>query len=231
MTYTNELELIIGHIKTYNLMPCDIMTLNDFCKLNITQDILDDAYSKMDIVVEKVNNILFEFKDLYKIETRKCKKIERINKKINKIKSDNNFKINSDFIGIRIKCNITNIYKLIAKLKNNFDLFFERNSILSDGIYKDIITYCYAYDSNTKYLIEFQIGHPFAMYVFTRDSYIRDNPNTNIIDLWSNNFYLNVVNKIIHKFDYDILDNLNKIYNNKNIEQDLLDILMEEKLI
>ena len=225
MSYTEKLKNIIDYCKENKLDPNEIMTYSEFNKLDITESILNDAYSKINIVSSKLNFLLNDIKDFYELEVRTCKKINRIHDKIKNIKNDIYFKVNSDFIGFRIKCAIHDIYKIINKLETNFNFFFERNKIIIGNKFTDIITYCYAYDYNTKYIIELQIGHPFGMYVFARDSYIRDNPNSNCIDLWNNNFYVNVRKKILENTDYNIYDNLQKIYGDCEIEQDLLNVL------
>ena len=227
--YIEKLNNIIYHILDNNLSAIEIMNYNNFNELEINQDILNDAYLQNYNVKYKLKNILLPSYPNILIDTRKFKKIERILEKKKNIKQDINFKINSDFIGFRIKCDISDIYKIIDLLRNKFDLFFERNSILYEDKYIDIITYCYAYDYKTKYLIELQIGHPFAMYVFERDSFIRDNKNCGLIDLWDNDFYINVKHKLLRDIkynNYNIVENLKILYKDKEIEKELLNIFI-----
>jgi len=92
--------------------------------------------------------------------------------------------------------------------------------------YKDIVSFSYGYHPKYKYIIEFQIGHPFAFYVFTRDSYLRDNKNSDLVDLWDNNFYQKVKNKLLgNNTDVDLLTELKNLHGDKPIDPKLYEII------
>jgi hypothetical protein len=135
-------------------------------------------------------------------------------------------KVNSDFLAFRIPTRIDNIYEIVDRLSHRFEVLFERNSIIdrlshrfevlfernsiidiTTGELNDIVTYCFAYDKRIGYLVEFQIGHPFAIATFENDTYLRDNlplNPLNVEDVWKNGFYENVRAKILgknHEFD------------------------------
>lgn len=206
---------------------------------NICQDVLDEA-NKMS------NQFVIDYKEKnnYEIIARPAKKMERIIIKKQYNKPDIHFKVNSDFSAFRINTKINDITNKLDDLENYFKningLFFLRNPIIKDNNdfyllknyddfnskYKDIVVYAFAYHPKYKYIMEFQVGHEFASYVFTRDSYLRDHKNTELIDLWKNNFYEKVKNKILGvNTEINLLDELNNLYDGKSIEPELYKII------
>lgn len=189
---------------------------------HITQDVLNDAHSKSDEVINL-------YKPL-KIISRKCKKIERIRDKNKEQKYCKSFKVNSDFLAFRVKVSeITNIPAvtdyIVKTTKKHGGISFIRNGIIDEvSNMTDIIQYVFIYIPSIGYIMEFQIGHPFAMYVFTNDSLIRDG-NTSVVDLWDNNFYTNVVKYILTGEPCDILAEINELYEDKTIPKEFLNIL------
>lgn len=168
----------------------------------ITEDVLLDAHKHTDCV--------YSIAGMYDNSvSRPCKNLQRILEKKQINRSDSDFKVNSDFLAFRISSSIDNIYECVDRLSHRFTFFFERNSIIDNttGDLTDIITYCFAYDKRIGYLIEFQIGHPFAMATFENDTYLRDNLPLNplqVEDVWKDGFYENVKRKILgknHEFD------------------------------
>jgi hypothetical protein len=111
-------------------------------------------------------------------------------------------------------------------IKEGNQFYLLRNSDNIDSKYKDIVVYAFGYHPNYKYIMEFQIGHEFASYVFARDSYLRDNKNAELVDLWKNNFYEKVKNKILGiDTKVNLFDELNNLYNGKSIETELYQII------
>jgi len=205
----------------------------------INQEILNDAHDKS---IEFAN----DYKDKYKYDiiTRQLKKMERILIKKEKNNADINFKINSDFSAFRIITEVNDITNKLDDLERYFKeidgLYFSRNTIVKDNDnfyllrnsndltskYKDIVVYSFGYHPKYKYIMEFQIGHPFASYVFTRDSYLRDNKESDLVDLWDNNFYGKVKDKLLGiNTHINLLDELKELYNGKSIEPELYEII------
>ena len=180
----------------------------------ITQEVLDDAHETSDKEkISHLGNSVFSrtVKQMARIEIKKTK--------------NNDFKLNSDFEAFFIEIeNVKNISKIITELKQIFPVFFQRNEIIENGKVTDIVAFCFAYDG--EYLIEFQIGHPFARYTFSRDSYMREHKNENIqVDLWDRGFYNHVKNVILKNEENRILPRLLELYSKSKIERELLDIV------
>ena len=206
---------------------------------HINQDVLNEAN-----IMGKQFVIDYKKKYDYEIESRPAKKMERILVKQQRNNSDINFKVNSDFSAFRINTGVNNITAKLEDLENYFKdidgLYFLRNSIVKNENnfyllrnsndtttkYKDIVVYSYGYHPKYKYIMEFQVGHPFASYVFARDSYLRDNKNSDLVDLWDNNFYGKVKDKLIGiNTEVNLLDELIKLYNGKTIETELYELI------
>lgn len=207
---------------------------------NITQDILDDAWSKHEIVQQ-----LFE--TIGKIVPRKCKQLSRIIKKTDEVskRGGEYFKVICDFVACRINCKVTDIPLKIDMIR---DIVKSMNGVVyvrgesfeypygfcfRDGIYKDITQYVYVYIDDIGYPLEIQIGHEFASHTFTIDSALRDDPSCGLVDLWRCNFYDMVKVYILNKSNgitisdvsfYDIIETCNSMFNN-NIPDNLRSIL------
>jgi hypothetical protein len=197
---------------------------------HINQDVLNHAYTASNYVNE-----------YYKLQliSRGCKKMTRIVRKYGETKRDKSFKVNSDLIGFRVKVsepsNILAIVEYIAnQTTKHGGVYHIRNSIMdAEGYLTDIVQYIYAYLPCIGYVMEFQVGHPLSMYVFSVDSRIRDGEK--LVDLWTNNFYKNVVDYIIYGLNYDYWDEIRKLYpndtrdsnndRNENIPTELMEIL------
>jgi hypothetical protein len=182
----------------------------------INQSVLDDAHSKSAYIV-----------DLYKplkLVTRSVKKMSRIVIKKTETKNYMDFKLNSDFIAFRIVVEEpSNISSVVDKLYSITREIGGKSIILTDILDEnkepiDIIQYVYVYIPTIGYVMEFQIGHPFAMYTFKIDSQIRDlknndQPYQHIADLWTYDFYNNIKKKIIDpSYSYDVKTELKKVY-------------------
>lgn len=216
-SYTDHLEKIVE-----NCFSRDSINSTEYEKLSymISQQTLDDAHEKGTELCDSFNK-----KYGYMPILRPTKKMERICVKRLKNNSDTHFKVNSDFIALRIECDIPEFSNKIRDVTNFFDMTFSRNNWEND----DIVTFLFGYSKEYKYIVEIQILHPFASYVFTRDSYIRDNPKLcaygcKIVDLWNNNFYTNVKNTILKK---RLKDELTQLYSLKNatVENELYEII------
>ncbi len=174
------------------------------CNSLITQEVLDDAHSKVNEVQKLIGPA----------ESRKCKTIERVKEKIeNPPKFTPDFKINSDFLGFRINTDDINIiYGISNDLKKKIEavggVYKIRNDIKNGEDLTDIVLYSFGYIPSIGYLMEFQIGHPFAFYVFTQDSARRKNKD--LPDLWD--LYSIVHDKIMRDANYNPFKTLIEIY-------------------
>jgi hypothetical protein len=160
----------------------------------ITDDVLIDAYNSY-----KKYETIFSGLNVYGT-SRPLKTMKRIKIKAQTERADVPFKVNSDLCAVRFPTyDIYRIKHIMKELRQRVideeGIFVVRNSIEDDnGVMKDIIQYAFAYVPSIGYIIEIQVGHPFAMYTFTVDSKIRDmrlegKPVDDIVDLWDNGFY------------------------------------------
>ena len=110
---------------------------------HITQDVLNDAHSKSNMVVNM-------YKPLVLIP-RPCKTHVRVVAKNNEPKINKSFKVNCDFMAFQVKVydptNIPVVVESIMKTTtDNGGLSFIRNSIVNaEGNMTDVIQYLYAY--------------------------------------------------------------------------------------
>lgn len=171
----------------------------------INQEVLTDAFEKHGLV----RTI---FLDIGEIIPRNCKSISRVEKKMTEQTPgrENYFKVVSDFVAVRVHCNINDIQTKIDRirkivLENGGQIHIRGSSnerpygffMNADKKYTDITQYVYIFLEKVGYPIEFQIGHEFASHTFTIDSALRDNPSCGKVDLWSKNFYGDVKNYIL----------------------------------
>jgi hypothetical protein len=204
----------------------------------INQEVLTVAFEKHDLV-----KLTFPKLDMI---TRNCKSIKRVEKKMTEQppSRENYFKVISDFIAVRIHCDIGQIANKIDYIKQIVSLDGGEIRIRSSTLdrpygsymnseFVDIVQYVYVYLVQIGYVIEFQICHEFSSHTFAIDSALRDNPQCGKIDLWNEDFYDNVkayiLNKANGKFNDDnaknnILIKANKIHLN-NVPDDLVNIL------
>jgi hypothetical protein len=228
--YTQKLSTITADIFS-NMYDPFYSQLNSL----INQQVLDHAHKKGEEFIQA-----YSTKYNYLLELRTTKTIERIREKLKKTTQDINFKANSDFLGLRVNVEVNDIPNKIndfvkyVEMSGGFcfernpiiksesdpnDYYFLRNPNDSNSKYKDIVAYVYAYIPEYEYIIEYQIGHKFAFYTFTRDSYLRDNPTNplGLVDLWTNNFYTNVKNYILGiNLTVNLLEELDKLYKSKS---------------
>ena len=175
------------------------------------QKILDDAYEQS----ERSSEIFSKLVNDHETEMiiRSPKKASRIMEKTKEVSDRGReyFKVLCDFLAYRINCNITDIPSKIDVLRdivssNDGKIYVrgEQNndygyclepidqnfpSGFTERLFVDITQYVYVYLPEIGYIIEFQIGHPFAALTFTIDSALRDNPNCYLVDLWNGGFY------------------------------------------
>jgi len=107
----------------------------------------------------------------------------------------NYFKVISDFLAVRIDCDVNQIKDKIDYIKNivtsNKGYFHIRSSsierlygfFMESNNFRDIVQYMYAYVEQIGYIIEFQIGSEFATETFKINSALRDDPNCGKVDL------------------------------------------------
>lgn len=126
---------------------------------------------------------------------RQRKRLERIAVKRQRTTYGGRFKAMSDLVAYRIFCKvpyIAEVIKEIAAITSQHDgVTVIRNPITTpDGIYTDIVQYVFVYIPAVRFVIEFQIGHPFAAYTFSIDSHLRDHPeDTTTVSMWTNDYY------------------------------------------
>lgn len=184
----------------------------------VTQEVLDDANNNAQAAA-------FIFSSVGPLEARTRKQQSRIDKKNLEVSNRGGefFKVVSDFIAFRVPCEVGEIEKVVAKviektIQNN-GTFWIKGSWVSTSdtnaqTFTDIVQYVYTYIPQIGYVVELQIGHPFAAYTFKVDSAIRDNPACGLTDLWKDNVYgkvkqhlLDVANKTpIFGGKYDAMD-------------------------
>lgn len=183
----------------------------------ITDEVLVDAhnsYAKYDDIFVGLNGI-----------SRPLKTMKRINIKSQGTRDDVPFKVNSDLCAVQFPTyNIQNIKNIMTDIRERVidkeGIFHIRNSIENvDGTLNDIIQYAFAYVPSIGYVIEIQVGHPFAMYTFKIDSIIRDKrldgiPLDGIVDLWDNGFYSFVKSVILNTntFTNITMDDFTNVY-------------------
>jgi hypothetical protein len=173
----------------------------------INQDVLDAAHQSAE-QYRKVFNISM-------CQSRPVKTMKRITIKASATRPDVPFKVNSDLVGFRFPLNdIKDIKRVMNTLRERVTaeeggVFFIRNSIEDDtGVLTDIIQYAFAYIPQLGYVVEIQVGHPFAMYTFSVDSLIRDKrllgeSTEDIVDLWDDDFY-SFVKELVLKHSHSI---------------------------
>jgi len=192
---------------------------------DITEEDIDEAMLQM----EEIQRELSRETDLV-FEQRARKTVDRIKQKNQREKAGASFRANSDIIAFRVKTDVVNIQKCLDRIKNFFT--DDQGMFTVKPLYKgnpDIIRCCFGYSHKYKYIVEFQVGHPFAQYTFARDSYIRDNITHDKVDLWGNNFYSHVQQKLLGQNPtMDVMGELMVLYGERQIEQELSEIL--EKL-
>lgn len=168
----------------------------------ITDEVLLDAHNSY----KKYEQL---FNGLYG-ESRPLKTMKRIQIKSQGTRDDVPFKVNSDLCAVRFPTyDIKQISKIMNDLRERVideeGIFQIRNSIQdTNNNINDIIQYAFAYVPSIGYIIEIQVGHPFAMYTFKIDSIIRDKRINGqslegIVDLWDNGFYDFVKSIILNK--------------------------------
>lgn len=194
----------------------------------INEEVLEDAHNASTAYSELFYRLLHN--------QRPKKTMARVQVKARAQRPDVPFKVNSDLCGFQFE--VPNV-KMIKHIMNWIQMdvtdaggmFFIRNSIETDGKLMDIILYAFAYVPSIGYIAEIQVGHPFAMYTFARDSLLRDKrlnnePTDGLVDLWDNDLYGHVKAKILDPtHDVDLL----ALWPNKDvpIDDELQSILSE----
>lgn len=150
------------------------------------------------------------------IECRPVKALSRVMAKAAAGRPISAFQANTDLMAFRIPCKLTdidtNVNKLSQVVAERGGHFMLKCPYMANGAYTDIVAFCYAYIPDYKYIMEFQIGEPFALYTFARDSALRDDPSCGLVDLWSNDFYAHVVKQLLKTSVYDLNGELNALY-------------------
>lgn len=175
------------------------------------------------------------------LNMRPCKTMKRLLKKASIVRQGVPFKVNSDLCAVQLVTeDIHTIKSVMQTIEANVGkaggVFFIRNSIEDDnGTLLDIIQYAFAYVPAIGYIVEIQVGHPFAMYTFKRDSLIRDMRDANestekIVDLWDNNLYGLIKAKILQPAEGDDINVMSLWQSDKEpLPQELHQILYDIK--
>lgn len=203
----------------------------------INQNILDDAFNQH----PKVEKLLSSVGHL---EIRSCKTLGRVKKKMTEQRgAENYFKCLTDFVAVRILCEVTEIPEKIDAiraiiLQNSGEIYVRGSSkdnpygLCKNGNkYTDITQYVYIYLRKVGYPVEIQICHKFAARTFKLNAELRDNRRCGKVDLKSKGFYMLVKQYILTKAngqDPGSLEKINTIcteIHNGNVPQDLQQIL------
>lgn len=191
---SNLASVIFAHLydTAKNVMSLEEWRLPPFQLAAKDQCILDEAFLNSPQVQEK---LCVALKDLpVNIVARSKKTIARVLQKNKERAGDEmgNFKVISDWLAFRIICSIDYIPIVEKLLSETFDFFITKDACFGP----DIVSYSFAYSVESEFLIELQVGHPFAGYVFKMDSYLRDHGTG--INLWNQGFYAAVKAKILN---------------------------------
>jgi len=205
----------------------------------INQDVLNDAFDQHELVCSI-------FSDIGEISQRNCKSIVRVEKKKTEQAPgrENYFKVVSDFVAVRMHCDVKEIQGKIDRIREiilaeggqmhvrgSTTTFPYGFFMASDKKYTDITQYVYVFLKRVGYPIEFQIGHKFASHTFTIDSAIRDNKECGKVDLWRENFYSDVKNYILAKSNGENPGSIEAIQDKAvNIHQDTVPKELQEIL-
>lgn len=196
----------------------------------VNQSILDDAHSR----TEAARTLYYSCGVL---EARPCKQQARIKQKLIDVscRDQQYFKVVSDFIAFRVSCEVAQIDKVVKSISDitseNGGSIWLKGSF-RDKMYIDIVQYIYTYVPQIGYVIEFQVGHPFAAYTFKVDSAIRDNPNCGFVDLWKDNVYgivkafllAQANHTVVGGMKYEALDAVHTLFNG-NVPDELKKII------
>ncbi|AYV75298.1 MAG: hypothetical protein Terrestrivirus1_172 [Terrestrivirus sp.] len=184
----------------------------------ISEEVLSDAHTSTSKFVD-----LFKGTDLTFV-SRPKKSLERVNEKFSgglarydagKGGADFFFKVISDFSAVRVSVKASNVYEAVEKIqqviRDNGGVYRVRNHITEvdesgkpkvGAAMKDIILYMFAFVPSTGYVVEMQIGSPFASKTFEIDSVIRGMRSRkesieNVIDLWNDDTYSKISAEIL----------------------------------
>lgn len=212
----------------------------------VNQEILDDAYNRIPLV----QSIYSSIGSTFGLEARTKKQQYRIEKKLGEVSRRDScdqqyFKVVSDFIAFRVSCEVSDIPNVVSEIinisKNHGGTVWLKGNCQGDECdncdvrhFTDIVQYVYVYIPQVEYVTEFQVGHPFAAYVFKLDSATRDNPaiRAHIVDLWQNNVYgivktyllAQANNCVTNGMKYDALDAVHQAHEG-NVPEELKRII------
>jgi hypothetical protein len=166
----------------------------------VSQEILDDAHAQ----VAAMNNAVFGPCNISALP-RPCKTLARVQEKLKLTKPDAHFKANSDFLAFTVaEKDPRGIASVVASLSTQAQcaggVSFRRNSITTaSGDVNDIVQYMLMFIPSIGYVVEIQVGHPFASYTFQLDSAKRASADRGkCVDLWDDDFYALVKANILH---------------------------------
>jgi hypothetical protein len=184
----------------------------------ISDQVLSDAHVSTSKFID-----MFKETDLTFV-SRPKKSLERVNEKFSgglarfdagKGGADFFFKVISDFSAVRVPVKASSVYDAVEKIqqviRDNGGVYCVRNHITEvdesgkpkvSAPMKDIILYMFAFVPSTGYVVEMQIGSPFASKTFEIDSVIRGmrsrkESTENVIDLWDDDTYSKISTEIL----------------------------------
>lgn len=203
MPHTEYTKALQSYVKT-----------NGFNGNTMTSDVFYELGKKLtDMDMLLANDLATEFMNTYAVKLslgrpkrmtcKPAKSLARVHQKLAYTKPCAAFNANSDLAAFRVNVEINDIKNVSKCLREivteNNGYLFQQNSITDPetGLLTDIMTYYFVYIPEYEYIMEFQIGHEFAAYVFTRNSMLRDNPECKIVNFMSNDFYNHVKEAIL----------------------------------
>ena len=194
----------------------------------ISSEVLTDAHNSY----RKYEDLFYGLDEV----SRPLKTMKRINIKSQSTRKDVPFKVNSDLCAVQFRTyDIKNIKSIMTELQRRIiaeeGIFQIRNSIEdANNNLTDIIQYAFAYVPSIGYIIEIQVGHPFAMLTFKIDSMIRDkriegSSLEGIVDLWDNGFYGFVTSAILNNDMSITMDDFINVYPLKENIKDNVELM------
>lgn len=218
---------------------------NDITNINwlelsdhITEDVLYDAHSKEDEIIKIL--------DIYMMSRGVKKSMAKITKKQHNHNEDphRGFMINSDLLAFRLSCqpdeieiNVSNIATIVYAHGGYVNI---RGTIKNtESMIIDIIQTIYIYLPQIGYIVEIQVGHPFAFYSSTLNTILQDKKDnqedvSKMLDLWAYGpdenwtdcFYIQVRNKILGlNPELDVLTLYSSRYPDKTLDCNLFQVL------
>lgn len=190
----------------------------------VRYEFLHDAFSRITYLHSMFSDSGLELRSRHK-----AKDINRVVSKFKGTRADNSFKVLTDWIATRVPCPVNDIYPTYTRInkvvKNNGGVCHIKAHIVDDKKkMTDIVLFVYACVPKLGYVVEMQIGHPFAFVTFTLDSAKRDSPDkAACVDLWDHDFYGLMKKKLLggEVADEEVEKTLIKVLEGKQVDNKL----------